>query len=62
MKRHAYTFPPWRDNLPFRKAVLLRRFPFVVFFQDLEDEVRVFAVAHGKRRPGYWLRRARGAR
>lgn len=60
--RDAQTFPRWRDNLPFRKAVMIRRFPFVVFFQDRENEVWVFAVAHSKRRPGYWLRRTRHSR
>ena len=27
--------------------------------QVREDEVRVLAVAHAKRRPGYWLSRVR---
>ena len=55
--REAGTFPRWREDRPYRKAVMVRRFPFVVFFQEYDAEVRVFAIAHGKRRPGYWLRR-----
>jgi hypothetical protein len=38
----------------------LRKFPFVIYY-ELRDPalVRIVAVAHAKRRPGYWLRRAR---
>lgn len=53
----ASTFPKWRDDRPFRKAVMTHRFPFVIFFEERQDHVRVLAIAHGKRRPGYWLRR-----
>ena len=53
----ASTFPKWRDDRPYRKAVMAHRFPFVIFFEDRQEEVRVLAIAHGKRRPGYWLRR-----
>lgn len=56
---NAHAFPKWRDDLPFRKAVLLRKFPFIVFFTEDPETVRVIAVAHGRRPPGYWLRRAK---
>lgn len=39
-----------------RRAVL-RRFPFRVVFEELEDEIRVLAVAHKSRDPGFWLGR-----
>lgn len=32
----------------------LRRFPFVVIYRVEEVRVQVVAVAHGRRRPGYW--------
>jgi plasmid stabilization system protein ParE len=39
-------------------AVLVPRFPYVVFFEVLESEtIRILAVAHAKRRPGYWRAR-----
>ena len=44
------------ENLVIRRA-LLPRFPYAVIFMDLGTEVRVLAVAHAKRRPGYWLDR-----
>lgn len=46
----------WREGHPFRKHVL-RRFPFVVFLKATEEAVEIVAVAHEKRRPGYWLDR-----
>src|SRR3954469_15210009 len=45
---------PW--DLGVRRA-LLRQFPYVVAFMELPEEIRVLAIAHGKKRPGYWLRR-----
>jgi plasmid stabilization system protein ParE len=43
-------------ELGIRRA-LLPRFPYAVVFMELEAEIRVLAVAHLKRRPGYWLNR-----
>ena len=37
--------------------VLLKKFPYFVVFLDWQDEVFVVAVAHAKRRPGYWSKR-----
>lgn len=35
----------------------LARFPFYVIYEIRADEVVVVAVAHAKRRPGYWMNR-----
>src|SRR5678809_549509 len=35
-----------------------RRFPFVLVYRVLRSEIQVLAIAHGKRRPGYWRHRA----
>ena len=51
---------PWRDDRPYRRKVLTR-FPYVIFFRVDPDAVVVLAVAHAKRRPGYWAERARRA-
>jgi len=37
--------------------VFLRRFPYAVFFELLEGQCIVWAVAHGRRRPHYWQAR-----
>lgn len=48
----------WRSAREYRKMVLTR-FPYVVFFRfdANHEEVIVVAVAHSKRRPGYWVGR-----
>jgi hypothetical protein len=37
----------------FRKYTL-RQFPFSIVYQDFPSEIVVVAVAHGRRKPGYW--------
>lgn len=37
----------------------LHRFPFSIVYQEMLSEVVVFAVAHGRRRPGYWRKRVK---
>jgi toxin ParE1/3/4 len=39
------------------RRVMLPRFPYGVVFLELGNEIRVLAVAHAKRQPGYWLDR-----
>ncbi|MGL4419762.1 MAG: type II toxin-antitoxin system RelE/ParE family toxin, partial [Gemmataceae bacterium] len=42
---------------PFRQAPL-RRFPYVIIFRiDAAGNVIIFAIAHVRREPGYWLSR-----
>ena len=44
----------WPPYLTDTRRYLLRRFPFFVAFRESEDRVQVLAVAHARRRPGYW--------
>jgi len=37
----------------------LRRFPFLLIYAHSAEEIVVVAVAHQRRRPGYWRRRVR---
>jgi plasmid stabilization system protein ParE len=39
------------------RRALLRRFPFSLIYADEPDEILIVAVAHQRRRPGYWRRR-----
>jgi len=39
------------------RRLLLRRFPYKVIYHVFPDRVVVVAVAHHKRRDGYWRRR-----
>jgi toxin ParE1/3/4 len=34
-----------------------KRFPFMLYYLELADHLCVVAVAHERRRPGYWKRR-----
>lgn len=44
---------PSYQGTRFRKC-LLKRFPFSLFYLDLDEFIWVAAIAHQKRRPGYW--------
>lgn len=46
-------YPPY---LLGSRRYLMRRFPYALIF-DVEPQVVVLAVAHAKRRPGYWQTR-----
>src|SRR5687768_5070406 len=38
--------------------IRLRRFPYLLYYVILQpDQVLVLAVAHSRRRPGYWISR-----
>ena len=39
------------------RKFVLQRFPFNIFYQPGEFEIVIVAVAHQKRRPGYWSSR-----
>jgi toxin ParE1/3/4 len=40
------------------RRVRLRRFPYVLYYHVVDDSLAlVLAVAHARRRPGYWRRR-----
>ena len=36
------------------RRYLLRRFPFSVIYRIEPNRILIVAVAHGRRRPGYW--------
>ena len=40
------------------RKFILQRFPFNIFYLTGETEIIIVAVAHQKRRPGYWSNRA----
>jgi hypothetical protein len=46
----------WQVNPRYRRMVL-RRFPYLLFYEIRGDTVEFVAVAHARRRPGYWLSR-----
>lgn len=40
-------------HVPFRRY-LLPKFPFAIIYSIEPDHIRIVAVAHTKRKPGYW--------
>ena len=55
IERHPQRYPCW-NRTQFRKYTL-HRFPYLIFYVDYPDCIRVLAVAHTSRRPGYWKTR-----
>jgi len=47
----------WPRYVAATRRYLLRRFPFFVVFREAGDGVQIVAVAHARRRPGYWIGR-----
>lgn len=47
----------WPPYLGGTRRYLFHRFPFSVVFRETPGRVEILAVAHGRRRPGYWLGR-----
>jgi hypothetical protein len=41
------------------KRIMLRRFPYDIVVRETSQELIVIAVAHQRRRPGYWSSRLR---
>ncbi len=39
------------------RRIIVRRFPFAVFFEEHESEIRIVGVFHSRRDPGQWLSR-----
>jgi plasmid stabilization system protein ParE len=47
----------WPPYLRGTRQYTLRHFPYLVVYQATETTVRIIAVAHGRRKPGYWKSR-----
>ena len=47
----------WRSHRQGERRYLLKRFPFLVVYRRVDERIQVLAVAHARRRPGYWRRR-----
>jgi plasmid stabilization system protein ParE len=47
----------WPRYLGGTRRYLFHRFPFFVVFRETDTRIEIIAVAHGRRRPGYWLGR-----
>jgi toxin ParE1/3/4 len=50
--QHPGLGSPWRRRG--RRRYLMKRFPYSLIYTVSSEEIRVLAVAHHSRRPGYW--------
>ncbi|HSS20628.1 MAG TPA: type II toxin-antitoxin system RelE/ParE family toxin [Pyrinomonadaceae bacterium] len=50
--KHPGLGSPWRSLG--RRRYLMKRFPYSVIYTLSGEEIRILAVAHQNRRPGYW--------
>jgi hypothetical protein len=48
----------YADLDPALRRTILDRFPSTIYFLEEKDALIIIAVAHQKRRPGYWRRRS----
>ncbi len=51
LRLHPSLGSPWQGQL---RRLPLRRFPYSVVYAASADRLRILAVAHHRRRPGYW--------
>ncbi len=49
----------WKRADPGRRVYVLRRFPFLVIARVKATELLIVAIAHQRRKPGYWHERDR---
>lgn len=47
----------WQNYEEGTKRLLLKRFPYAIIYLVTEDRIQIIAVAHCKRKPGYWKKR-----
>lgn len=57
LKRIADAPLRWPVYLHGTRRVVLARFPYLIVYRAGRGRVLVVAVAHGRRRPGYWRKR-----
>ena len=47
----------WGKRYKNYRRYLLKRFPFEIWYEDMDSFIRVLAISHQKRRPYYWRNR-----
>lgn len=52
--KNPHTWPNYEEGT---KRFLLKRFPYAIIYLVAEEPIQIIAVAHCKRKPGYWKKR-----
>ena len=51
--------PKWWPRFDERRRwIKIKKFPYIIYFEVADAAIKILAVAHEKRRPGYWKRRS----
>ncbi len=56
MPRAGGSVPRVASELPIRRRAVAR-FPYHVIYLETATEIRILAIAHDRRKPGYWQTR-----
>ena len=56
MPKAGELVPRASSELPVRRRAVVR-FPYHVIYLETASEIRILAIAHDRRRPGYWQTR-----
>ena len=56
IQENPYTWPKYEAET---KRFLLKRFPYSIIYLVTEERIQIIAVAHYKRKPGYWKKRTK---
>jgi plasmid stabilization system protein ParE len=54
LRKTPHACPPYLYET---RRALLNRFPYFVVFRERARKIEIIAIAHAKRRPGYWAKR-----
>jgi len=44
----------WANYMFGTRRYLMKRYPFVIVYRIAADRIEIMAVAHGRRKPGFW--------
>ena len=47
----------WPRYVQGTRRYVLKRFPFYLIYRKISGKLQIIAIAHGRRRPGYWKSR-----
>jgi plasmid stabilization system protein ParE len=56
LPRSGSPVPRMPAELPVRR-IAVTRFPYHVVYLEVSDRIRILAIAHDRRKPGYWKAR-----
>lgn len=54
LRSFPHAWPPYEKGT---RRLILRRFPFAIIYRVGREKLRILAVMHLHRRPGYWWQR-----